>query len=189
MREKEIYMSLINFKEIDFNKSINKENKVINFNGSEIQILNYLPISDKYELIMATIKKSYENEMFNPIKLNMYFNLYLIYMYTNIVINAEEKVNQDEVYDTFKSSGLLTLIKENMDKDELQDLEDKMLQTLNVIKEHNSSITGFLSNLLNEVMNKVGAGLETLKNVDPDILSNILKNNPQLASMITPKTE
>ena len=30
--------------------------------------------------------------------------------------------------------------------------------------------------VLNEVMNKVGDGLETLKNVDPEILSNILKN-------------
>jgi hypothetical protein len=182
-------MSLINFKEIDFDKSINKENKIINFNGSEIQIINYLPVHDKYELIMATIKKSYENEIYNPIKLDMYFNLHLIYMYTNIVIDTEDKVNQDEIYDIFKSSGLLAIIKENMDQDEWQDLKNKMIQTLDIIKEHNASVTGFLSNLLNEVMNKVGDGLETLKNVDPEILSNILKNNPQLVSMMTHKAE
>ena len=29
-------MGLINYKDIDFNKSINKVNKTINFNGSEI---------------------------------------------------------------------------------------------------------------------------------------------------------
>lgn len=182
-------MGLINYKDIDFNESIDKENKIINFNGSEIQVIKYLSIHDKYDLIMATIKKSYENEIYNPIKLDMYFNLHLIYMYTNIIFNDEDKANGDELYDTFKNSGLLALIKENMDQNELKDLEEKMEQTLKTIKEHKSSVMGFLSNLLNEAMDKIGSGLETLKNINPEILSDILKNNPQLAAIIAPKNK
>ena len=43
-------MGLINYKDIDFNKSINKENKIINFNGSEIQIVNCL--SDHNRIVL-----------------------------------------------------------------------------------------------------------------------------------------
>ena len=108
-------MGLINYKDIDFNKSIDKENKIINFNGSEIQILPYLSITDKYDLIMATIKKSYEEGIYNPIKLKMYFNLHLVYMYTNIIFDAEDKAKVEELYDTLSNSGLITLILENID--------------------------------------------------------------------------
>lgn len=177
-------MSLINYKDIDFKKSINKENKIINFNGSEIRVVNYLSIHDKYDLIMTTIKKSYENEMYNPIKLDMYFNIHLIYLYTNIIFDSEDRADVTVIYDNFKNSGLLALVKEAIDPNELNDLQEKLAQTLQVCKEYNSSVTGFLSNLLNEVMDKIGSGLDTLKDIDPNLLSNILKNNPQLAAMI-----
>ena len=36
-------MNLINFKDIDFNQSIDNSTEIIEFNGSQIQVLKYLP--------------------------------------------------------------------------------------------------------------------------------------------------
>ena len=178
-------MGLINYKDIDFNKTINKENKIINFNGSEIQIIPYLSIADKYDLIMATIKKSYEEGIYNPIKLKMYFYLHLVYMYTNIIFDAENKAKVEELYDTLSNSGLITLILENIDEKELEFLQVKLMQTLSEIKEYNSSITGFLSVLLNDLGDKIKNGLNTIKDIDPSILNKVLESNPQLSNLFT----
>lgn len=87
-------MGLINYKDIDFNKSINKVNKTINFNGSEIQVVNYLSAQDKYDLIMVTIQKAFEKGIYNEYKLKVYFDLHIVYMYTNIVFTAEDRADE-----------------------------------------------------------------------------------------------
>ena len=54
------------------------------FKGNEIEVLQYLPAADKYDFIMLTLQKSEEDGIYNENKLDMYFHLHLIYMYTNI---------------------------------------------------------------------------------------------------------
>ena len=48
-------MSLINYKDIDFKSTINRTNKIINFNGVEIQILNYLS-SIEHDILLLNDK-------------------------------------------------------------------------------------------------------------------------------------
>ena len=54
------------------------------FNNQTIEVLKYLPIEDKYDLIMITLQKAEEDGIYNDIKLDMYFHLNLVYMYTNL---------------------------------------------------------------------------------------------------------
>lgn len=177
-------MGLINYKDIDFNQSINKENKTINFNGSEIQIVNYLSINDKNDFITATLKKSYEDNIYNPIKLELYFNLHLVYLYTNIVFSTEDRTNEEDLYDNLKRSGLLNIIKENIPKEELKELEEMLRQFLKTYKEYNYSITGFLSNLLDDALDKFKNSLGALKDINPELISAVLKENPQLTELV-----
>ena len=60
-----------------------------------------------------------------------------------------------------------------------------MMQTLSEIKEFNSSITGFLSTLLNDLGDKIKNGLNTIKDIDPSILNKVLESNPQLSNLFT----
>ena len=50
-------------------------------NGMSIEILKYLPINEKYNLINDVLLKSYEDGIYNPIRLDMYFALNLVYKY------------------------------------------------------------------------------------------------------------
>ena len=72
-------MSLINYKDIDFNKSINKETIKINFNDYEIEIVPYLSINDKYNLIMTTLSRSDEIDLYNIVSDNIHIvSLFLV---------------------------------------------------------------------------------------------------------------
>ena len=52
----------------------------LDFNNKTIEVLKYLPIEDKYDLIMITLQKAEEDGIYNDIKLDMYFHLNLVYM-------------------------------------------------------------------------------------------------------------
>ena len=39
--------------------------KTFDFNGNQIEVLQYLPIEDKYDLIMITLQKAKENGIYN----------------------------------------------------------------------------------------------------------------------------
>ena len=145
-------MGLINFKDIDFNKSIDKTNKVINFNGNEIQIVNYLSASDKYDFIMSVVFKSLDRDnIFDSFRADIYFDLNIIYLYTNIVFSAEDRVDEFSLYDTLKRSGLIDAVKAEIDEKELELLRNHIFQTQSRVVSYNRTITatvnGFIKTL------------------------------------------
>ena len=77
------------------------------FQGQTIEVLNYLPIEDKYDLVMITLQKAEENGVYNPIKLDMFFHLNMIYMYTNLSFTDKQKENESKLFDALKSNGFL----------------------------------------------------------------------------------
>ena len=83
---------------------------VMDFNGQEIDVIQYLPVEDKYDLIMVILQKAEENGIYNPIKLDMYFHLYLVYMYTNLSFTDKQRENEPKIYDTLKSNGFIDLM-------------------------------------------------------------------------------
>ena len=72
----------------------------ITFNGLDIEILKYLPIEEKYNLISITLQKSLENDnVYNSVLMDMYFHLYLVFLYTNISFTDKQKEDEAKLYD------------------------------------------------------------------------------------------
>ena len=175
-------MSLINFNEIDFNKSINKENKIINFNGSEISIINYISTYDTYDLIAATLQKAFEDNIYNPVKLETYFNLHLIYIYTNIVFSTEDRSDEVFLYDTLKRSGLIKTVKEAIGEKEINRLYELLIETMNRFISYQNSFGGATQTILENFNDKLKNWLEILNNISPDWkdqVKNSIKNLSQ----------
>ena len=97
---------------------VNNDIKEIEFNGQKIEVLQYLPISDKLDLIVATLQSSKENAIFNPVKLDLYFHLNLMYLYTNINFTDKQREDEYKLYDLLTSSGLLDKIVEAIPEEE-----------------------------------------------------------------------
>ena len=79
----------------------NTEVTTVDFNDTKIEILKYLPVSDKYDLIMATLSKAAEDVLYNPLKVDMYFHLHLVYMYTNISFTDKQREDELKLYDRY----------------------------------------------------------------------------------------
>ena len=84
---------------------VNTSVKTFDFCGQKIEVLQYLPAQDKYDLLMVTLQKSLENGVYNEFKLNLYFELNLVYMYTNISFTEKQREDEFKLYDTLKSNG------------------------------------------------------------------------------------
>ena len=104
------------------NMKVNKDTEIIKFNDKEIKVLQYLPISDKIDLIQVALQKSEENGIYNDMKLEVYFNVNLIYLYTDILFTEKQKEDEFAIYDAFQSSGLLNEIIAAMDEREYASL-------------------------------------------------------------------
>ena len=178
-------MALINFKDIDFNKSISKENKVIDFNGSEIQIINYLPVQDKYDLIMVTVQKSKEKNMYNPFLIDLYFDLNVIYLYTNIIFNAEDRAEEAGLYDTLKKSGLIDEVKKNIDNDELELLKFYVEAVANYSVQYSNTFKGSVEELLEKLPKDLGGLAELIKNMPPELMEKLGAMNNSTHKPIT----
>lgn len=79
----------------------------INFQQKEIQVKQYLPISDKIDLVQVALQKAQEDGIYNDMKLEVYFHMNIIYLYTNIEFSEEDREDEFVLYDKFESSGLL----------------------------------------------------------------------------------
>ena len=53
---------------------VDKSISTFDFEGNKIEVLNYLPIEDKYDLIMITLQKAEENGVYSPLKLDIYIH-------------------------------------------------------------------------------------------------------------------
>ena len=73
--------------------------ETFDFQGQTIEVLQYLPIEDKYDLVMVALQNAEENGIYNPVKLDMYFHLYIMYMYTNLSFTEKQKFNEQKLYD------------------------------------------------------------------------------------------
>lgn len=175
-------MGLVNYKDIDFNKSINKENKTINFNGSEIQIVNYLSSNDKNDLISITLQKSFDGITFNNYKLNMYFDLHLVYLFTNIVFSKDDMKDEEELFDTLYRSGLINLIKDAIPKKEIETLWQNVLLNKSALENYYNSFAYFISNTIEDLEEKVNHAIEIIKTLNiEELLKRIqsIQKNPE----------
>lgn len=174
-------MGLINFKDMGL-KPI-KDQETIKVNENEITIVSYLPENEKYDLIMIALQKSYEGGIYNPVLLNRYLLLNIIYSYTGIVFTDEDREDEAELFDTLYTNGIIEQVLEVIDPEEL----DSLTQLLNTTKEekikYNLSISGFLTNTIEMLKEKLEGGMDLLKGLDTEKLQELLKN-PQLAALL-----
>ena len=132
------------------------------WNGNEIEVLDYLPIEDKYDLIMITLQKSLEDGYYNPIKIDEFFHLHLIYMYTNINFTEKQKENEHKLYDSLKNNGLIDALFNMLD------------DTKRELTEYKRSISGIIQNIITDLPKQAEAMQDIIDNFDKEKYQNVL---------------
>lgn len=168
-------MALINFKDIDFT-SVQDNFRTVEFNGSEIQVVNYLSIQDKYDLIMTTLTRADEVDLYNSFKTKFYFELHLVLMYSNIVISEEEKQDEIKLYDTLKRSGLMDQIIDLIPDAEKEGLWEDILAAQRSMMEYRRSVSA----LLNTTFEKAPGVIEKIRT----LLTHLDKDKIEMISQL-----
>jgi len=162
----------MNFKDLDI-KLINEYN-TFNFNGNEIKVLKYLPIEDKFDLIMIALQKSVTNGIYNPIRLQTFFELNIMYLYTDILFEVEERVDEGVLYDKIKTSGLLGKVMENIEESEMLELSHFLSECLELEKNYRNSAAAIVSKIVDDLPKNAEAAKDIVDNFDKEKYSEAL---------------
>ena len=153
---------------------LNNEIKEVEFNGQKIEVLQYLPIEEKYSLVNITLQKAREGAVFNPIKLDMYFHLNLIYVYTNINFTEKQREDEAKLYDLLLSSGLLDKIIEAIPAEEY----DYICEQIDNLEEDLLNFDNTLASLVRNIIENLPLQAEEMQkivdNFDPEKFQNVL---------------
>ena len=118
-----------------------------NSKGEQIQyeVKFYLPIEEKMEMISKIINQSIDdNGFYNPMRVQIFTVLEVVYAYTNLSFTAKQKENPFKLYDQLISSGLFAEIKESIQHSEWQNIEQTIETTIDNIYKYKNSALGIL---------------------------------------------
>ena len=146
------------------------------FENKPIQILNYLPIQEKEDIIEVAYQKAIMNNSFNPILFNIYFLLNIVYCYTNLTFTDEQ------LYDMLDSSGLLDNILQNMNGAETRFFSDNVDEYVKQKLSQDYSAVGLFNNAVGAFNTFSKTISDKVSNVDPETLQNLVDNLPNLIS-------
>ena len=172
----------MNFKDIKLHS--NDEYNTFIFNGQEIKVIKYLPIEEKFDLIMTAIQKSIVDGVYNPIRLKAFVNLNIVYLYTDIMFDIEDRVDEGALYDNLVVTGLLDEIKAHMEESELHLIQELFLHTLESERSYRSTAAAIISKLVNDMPKNAEAAKNIVENFDKEKYSEVLKFMNELKNKV-----
>lgn len=175
--------TFINYSDLDFKQEDTDKYTVITFKDKEIKVLKYLPAIEKYNLLNTTLLQSTDDTVIiNEYKLDMFFNINLAIAYTNIVFFKEEQdMKLSDLYDKFKTSGLLDMIIDAIPDDEYATLYSSLVSNKEEYVSERKSVSYGIANAIEQISKKLPKQeemqnlLQSLKDFNPEDYSNVVE--------------
>lgn len=142
--------------------------KIFKWKDKDVEIKTYLSIDDKYDIVMITLQKAFEEGIYNPIKLDMYFHLNLVYMFTNLVFTDKEREDESKLYDEMKSSGFLNKFLENIDPKEYAEMQELVDEIAEARVQYNSTTASVVRKFIDDLPQNAEAAQKIVENFDPE---------------------
>lgn len=150
------------------NLKVNSDVNTFTFMDNEIEVLKYLPIEDKNDLVAIALQKSEEDGIYNPVLLEMYFNLYLVYMYSNITFTDKQKENEPKLYDCLKSNGFFDAFFNAFEEDEYDEVLMFLDELQNAKTKYSTTVAAIVSKLINDLPKNAEAAASIVNGFDPE---------------------
>ena len=158
----------------NFNLVLNQDVNTFVFNEQEVSVLKYVPIEDKNDIIQMALQNSEENGIYNLLKIDMFFELYIIYLYTNIEFSDEDKENPTAIYNKLKSNGLIDIIMNCMENSELEYLRNKMRETLDNKMKYKNTVAAVLNSFIENLPIKATEAKNIIEKFNPEDFMQVL---------------
>lgn len=163
----------MNFK--DLNLKTNTDTKLISvLPGQDISVLRYLPIEEKNDLIAIAVQNSDEAGFINPVALQMYFELYIVYLYTDMEFTDDDKADAEGVYNTLKSNGIIDSVIHAIPEEEWGELYTLFCDYRATKEKYGHSVTGVLSSFIENLAPNAQNAAEIINGFNPEMFQNVL---------------
>ena len=116
-----------------------------------------------------------EDRVYNPLKIEVFFHLNLIYLYTNINFTDKQKENPEKLYDILQSNKIIDAVVEAIPREEFCDLYDTLCETRDAYIEWNQSAAGMLSIIVDDLPKKAAAASELLSNFNTEDYKEVIR--------------
>lgn len=148
----------------------------INIGGQEVEVLNYLPIMEKVDVIDLAVQESINGRTCNPIMLDAIFHMNILLSYTNISLTPTQKKSMLETYDLLEKNGVITDILSVIPSEEYKELVEGLQTQVEKTERTLSSIVNVISEITDSIsmaLDKANISLEDI-NLKGDNLQEIL---------------
>lgn len=163
----------MNFKEMNF-QPYTDVNFISVTPDCKISILKYLPIEEKNDLIAMTLQNSDEAGFYNPVKLQMYLELYTVYLYTDLEFTDEERADEAQLYNILKGNGIIDAIINTIPSEEWNQINMFYYDYLNKKEQYRNSIAGTLRGFVENLAINAKNAAEIINDFDPEKFQNVL---------------
>lgn len=157
----------------DLNLSINNDTVTTQTPFGDIEVRKYLPVEDKIDLIEIALQKSEENGIYNEMKLAMYFNLYIVYMYTDLEFTDEEKADEYKLYNELESNNIIISVLGALDEYE------ELFHYLNMMKDikmkYKTSAAAIMQTFVQDMPRNAAAMSEIVDNFDKEKYKEVVE--------------
>lgn len=138
------------------NLKLNPEVKTITLYDQEVEVKQYIPIEDELELIGDVINQeeaSDSNKFLNIVKLKMFFDLEIVFYFSNIVFTDKQKENLPKLYDLLDYNSVIEEVAAAMPEGLYEGLWNDTLNMADRIYEQTNSAFGILDSISTDYSN------------------------------------
>ena len=168
-------MAKVSFTKLGLKKK--EEIKNITINDQNVEVKQYLPISDKINIITNVIENSADDNNFaNPVKVEVFANLEIMYAYTNISFTDKQKEDPTKLYDLLEENGIIAEVIAAIPENEYALLLGWIDETIEAFYTYRNSVMGIMEQISTDYSNlSLDATEIQQKLADPQNLE-LLKN-------------
>lgn len=142
-----------------------------NYQDKIIQVIQYLSIAEKIDILEIAYERSIIDNVFDPLFFNVHFILNMVYSYTNITFTDEQKKDVIKLYDLLASNGLLDEIFAHISDSEREYFRTNIKDFVNLRLEQDHSAAG--------MVNKGISAFNSLSTILQEKMPNLTEENVQ----------
>lgn len=150
------------------------ETREFEFSGKMISVRQHISAEEMYELIMTTLGQSKEGGIFNSFKLEMYFQLNLLFVYSDITFDDGEKADMFGLYDELYTSGLLQGVIDYIPAVDYEALRTYIEVISETTMKYGSSVGAIIESVINDLPEQVEAVSQIVENFDQEKYQKVI---------------
>jgi hypothetical protein len=124
---------------------------------------------------MITLQESKENNgIYNQFKMDMFFHLNLVFMYSNIQFTDKQKEDLIKLYDLLESNGIIEAVVSAIPEDEYNYLFDTMNDVAKTYFKYDNSFAGIINNFITNMPVSAAETAKIVENFDPEKYGEVI---------------